>query len=142
MRLLVATVTCVALSLSLSACRGSGEVLGPVTTLTISTAPDFRAIVTKVTFEAADGPGFGFYEQYDIWLVMAPPDLTNAGLVAAKKIPTFVRTSDGLIHASAAEKIQVHDVIQVWRGQAAVFGAVQGPPNAPTYEAKQVVIER
>jgi len=125
-----------------TACADPGESLGPVASLTFSSAPDLEAKVTQVQFESAIGPGFGAYEQYDVWLAVAPSVTSNAGVVVPKSGPVFVRSADGVIHAGSGATIRTGDAVQIWRTQGVAYGAVQGPPNSPTYEARQIVIVR
>ncbi len=126
--------------LGLVAC-GTDSALGPPATLVLSTPPDFSATVTKVEFESATGPE-GPYSQHNVWLRIPPSTQANAGLVVANGTPVFVRTSDG-VFSSNASGIKVGDRVEVWHDIQVAYGAVQGPPGAPTYvNLKQIVIDR
>ncbi|HKP76844.1 MAG TPA: hypothetical protein VJT67_15040, partial [Longimicrobiaceae bacterium] len=50
------------------------------TTLTLTAPSNFGGTVTKVEHEAGNGPA-GFYDQYDVWLVVPPGSSPNAGVV-------------------------------------------------------------
>jgi hypothetical protein len=109
--------------------------------LLFATAPDLSGTVSKAEFEGGNGPA-GPYSQYDIWLIVPPASSANAGVVVGTSTPVFVHGNSGLVAVSAAE-IRVGDQIQVWRDPIHVaYGAVQGPPGAPTYEGTQIVIMR
>lgn len=124
----------------LVACSSSST-LGPRATLVLSTPPNFTARVAKVEFESANGPA-GPYSQHNVWLVIPPSTVANAGLVVANATPVFVRTRDG-IFSSSASGIKVGDRVEVWHDIQVAYGAVQGPPGAPTYvNLKQIVIDR
>jgi hypothetical protein len=126
--------------IGLVACS-SGSTLGPPATLVLSTPPDFTATVAKVEFESAKGPA-GPYSQHNVWLVIPPGTAANAGLVVSKATPVFVRTRDG-IFSSNASGMRVGDGVEVWHDIQVAYGAVQGPPGAPTYtNLKQIVIDR
>jgi broad specificity phosphatase PhoE len=118
-----------------------GNTVRPHATLALSTPPDFTGTVAKIEFESANGPA-GPYSQHNVWLVIPPSATANAGLVVAKTTPVFVRTRDGIL-SSDASGIRVGDRVEVWRNIQVAYGAVQGPPGAPTYEnLKQIVIDR
>jgi hypothetical protein len=126
--------------IGLVACSSSST-LGPPTTLVVSTAPDFTATVTKVEFESANGPA-GPYSQHNVWLVIPPSTGANAGLVVGQLTPVFVRTGAG-IFLSNPSGLKVGDRVEVWHDIQVAYGAVQGPPGAPTYtNLKQIVIDR
>jgi hypothetical protein len=109
--------------------------------LLFATAPDLSGTVSKAEFEGGNGPA-GPYSQYDIWLIVPPASSANAGVVVGTSTPVFVRGNNGLVAVSAAD-IRVGDQIQVWRDPIFVgYGAVQGPPGAPTYQGTQIVIIR
>lgn len=124
---------------TLSACSGSSA-LGPPATLVISTPPDFSATISKVDYESANGPA-GPYSQYDVWVIIPPAARANAGVVVPTTHPVFVRHNEQ-IYSSSASSIKVGDRVEVWHNVSVVYGAVQGPPGAPTYESTQVVIDR
>ena len=124
---------------ALSACSSSSA-LGPPSTLVLSTPPDFSATVSKVDYESANGPA-GPYSQYDAWVIVPPAVSANAGVVVPTSLPVFVR-HNGQIYSSSASSIKVGDRVEVWHNVSVVYGAVQGPPGAPTYESTQVVIDR
>ena len=70
------------------------------------------------------------------------PSAANAGVVLPLSAPVFLRSNGGLATTDAS-KIRVGDQIQVWRDPIRVaYGAVQGPPGAPTYTGTQIVIVR
>ena len=126
--------------IGLVACSSSGT-LGPPANLVLSTPPDFTATVVKVEFESGNGPG-GPYSQHNVWLIIPPSTVANAGLVVAKEAPVFVRTRDG-IFSSSSSGIKVGDRVEVWHDFQVGYGAVEGPPGAPTYmDLKQIVIDR
>ena len=125
--------------IGLAAC--SSSTLGPPATLLLSTSPDFTATVAKVEFESANGPA-GPYSQHNVWLVIPPGTAPNAGLVVGKRTPVFVRTGAG-VFLSNPSGIKVGDRVEVWHDIQVAYGAVQGPPGAPTYtNLKQIVIDR
>ena len=120
------------------ACESSTS---PSATLTLTTAPDFTGTVAKSAFESANGPA-GPYAQYDIWVIVPPGSSANVGVVLPLTAPVFVQSGAGLVRARGSD-IRVGDRIRVWRNpDFAAYGAVQGPPGAPTYEGRQVVILR
>ena len=121
----------------LSAC---GNSLGPPASLGVSTPADFSARVSKIEYESANGPG-GPYSQYDAWMIIPPAVSANAGVVIPTKIPVFAR-HNGQTYSTTASNIRVGDLIEVWHGVGVAYGAVQGPPGAPTYTSTQVVIDR
>jgi hypothetical protein len=49
---------------------------------------------------------------------------------------------NGQIFSSTANNIKVGDLLEVWHNRDVGYGAVQGPPGAPTYESTQIVIDR
>jgi hypothetical protein len=119
----------------------SGSTLGPPATLVLSTAPDFTASVARVEFERGNGPA-GPYSQHDVWLVIPPGTAANAGLVIGEPTPVFVRTGAGTF-LSNPSGLKVGDRVEVWHDIQVAYGAVQGPPGAPTYtNLKQIVIDR
>ena len=123
----------------LAAC--SSSTLGPPATPVLSTPPDFTATVAKVEFESANGPA-GPYSQHNVWLVIPPSTAPNAGLVVGRLTPVFVRTGAG-VFLSNPSGIKVGDRVEVWHDIQVAYGAVQGPPGAPTYtNLKQIVIDR
>ena len=132
-----------ALAIAVAACS---HATGPAdtrqeATLVLTTTPDFSATVTKAWYESANGPA-GPYAQYDVWVAIAPATSANAGVVVPVKAPVFLRSGGRLLTASG-EDIRAGDRIQVWRDPVFVgYGAVQGPPGAPTYEGRQIVIVR
>jgi len=126
--------------LTVAACSGATN---PSTaTLVLQTDPDLSGNVIKVEYESGNGPGFGPYSQWDIWVLIPPASSANAGVVLPVAAPVFLRRNGGLATATASQ-IRVGDRLQVWRDPVHVsFGAVQGPPGVPTYEGTQIVIVR
>jgi hypothetical protein len=122
---------------ALSACSSA---LGPSATLVLSTPPDFSARVSKIEYESANGPA-GPYSQYNVWVIIPPAANANAGVVIPAKMPVFAR-HNGQVFSSTANNIKVDDLIEVWHSISVAYGAVQGPPGAPTYESTQIVIDR
>jgi hypothetical protein len=118
----------------------SSDSLGPKTDLVLNAPPDFSARVYQVEFEGGNGPD-GPYSQYDVWVVIPPATTANAGVVVPIRGPVFVRTRDG-IFSSDGSHIRTGDKVDVWHDAGAAYGAVQGPPGAPTYTSTQVVIDR
>lgn len=115
--------------------------LGPPATLVLTTSPDLTATVAKVEFESANGPA-GAYSQHNVWVVIPPSTAANAGLVVGRATPVFVRTRRG-IFLSNPSRLEVGDKVEVWHDIQVAYGAVQGPPGAPTYRnLKQIVIDR
>jgi hypothetical protein len=107
----------------------------------LTTAPNFSGLVSKSALESGNGPA-GYYSQYDVWVIVPPASDANAGVVVPMSAPVFVRRDAGLETASAGE-IRVGDRIQVWHDAVPVaYGAVQGPPGAPTYIGTQIVLVR
>jgi hypothetical protein len=133
-----------ALVLAVAACENTGTVgteLGAPADLVITTAPDFSGSVSKAGLESANGPA-GPYSRHNVWVRIPPAATANAGVVMPTAAPVFVR-HDGAHHAAGASDIRVGDRIEVWRQAVPVFyGAVQGPPDAPTYVGIQIVIVR
>ena len=113
---------------------------GPEATLTLTAPSNFVGTVTKVEHEAAYGPA-GFYDQYDVWLIVPPGSSPNAGVVVPVRIPIFSRQGQTVYTATGGD-IHVGDQLEVWRDQTVGYGAVQAPPGAPVYVATQVVIVR
>jgi hypothetical protein len=63
-------------------------------------------------------------------------------VVLPTSAPVFLQRGAGFLTASG-DQIRVGDHIQVWRDPIRVaYGAVQGPPGAPTYRGLQIVIVR
>ena len=112
----------------------------PTATLALSTPADFSATVSKVAFENAMGPA-GPYSQNDVWVTIPPAAAANAGVVVSRSTPVYIRTGGRLVSSSASE-IRVGDSIDVWHDVSTAYGAVQGPPGAPTYTGTQIVISR
>jgi hypothetical protein len=138
MRSKLAHRACACLSLIvLSACSSA---VGPPASLLLSTSPDFSARVSQIEFEGGNGPA-GPYSQYDAWVVVAPSVSANAGVVIPTKVPVFAR-HNGQIFSSNAKNIKVGDMIEVWHDFTVGYGAVQGPPGAPTYGSTQIVIDQ
>ena len=122
-----------------AACSGATS---PTATLVLQTNPDLSGNVMKVEYESGNGPGFGPYAQWDIWVLIPPASSANAGVVLPVAAPVFLRSNGGLVTATASQ-IRVGDRLEVWRDPVHVsYGAVQGPPGAPTYEGTQIVIVR
>jgi len=113
--------------------------MGPRATLALTRAPDFTGIVVKVTAESGAGPA-GRFSQRDVWLAVTGASKTTAGVVVPLTTPVFIRGSDGAVHAARVTDIGEWQSIQVWHDASVAYGAVQGPPGAPTYTAVQVVI--
>lgn len=126
--------------LTAAACGGATS---PSTaTLVLQTDPDLSGNVMKVEYESGNGPGFGPYSQWDIWVLIPPASSANAGVVLPVAAPVFLRRNGGLTSATASQ-IRVGDRLQIWRDPVFVgYGAVQGPPGAPTYQGTQIVIVR
>jgi hypothetical protein len=126
--------------LTAAACSSATD--ASTATLVLQTDPDLSGNVIKVEYESGNGPGFGPYSQWDIWVLVPPASSANAGVVLPVAAPVFLRRNGGLATATASQ-IRVGDRVQVWRDPVHVsFGAVQGPPGAPTYEGTQIVIVR
>ena len=121
---------------SASACKSA---TAPTATLTLSTPADFSATVSKIEFESAIGPA-GPYSQHDVWVIIPPATAANAGVVVPKSTPVFRRSSRGRITSASPSDIKVGDSIDVWHDFRTAYGAVQGPPGAPTYIGTQIVI--
>ena len=125
--------------LTAAACSGDTS---PTATLVLQTDPDLSGNVMKVEYESGNGPGFGPYAQWDIWVLIPPASSANAGVVLPVAAPVFLRSNGGLVTATASQ-IRIGDRLEVWRDPVHVsYGAVQGPPGAPTYEGTQIVIVR
>lgn len=120
-----------------AACRST---TAPAATLALTTSPDFSGTVARVQSESGVGPG-GAYSQYDVWVTVPPATSASAGVVVPRSVPVFVRAG-GTVTAARASDIRVGDAVAVWDDGTAAYGAVQGPPGAPTYTATQVVISR
>ena len=129
------------LSLCVVAAAACRSATSPAATLALSTPPDFSGTVAKVEFESAVGPA-GPYSQDDLWVTIPPATDANIGVVVPKSTPVFIRTSGGRVVAATASRIRVGDLIEVWHDSRVAFGAVQGPPGAPTYGSTQIVIAR
>lgn len=113
----------------------------PEATLAIATPPDFSATVSQVQFESANGPA-GPYSQYDIWVAIPPSSTANAGVVVSTSRPIFERSKSGRVTVARGSDIKVGSTIEVWHLGGPGYGAVQGPPGAPTYGGDQIVIVR
>ena len=125
-----------------TACGATAEsALGPPATLALTTAPDLTGTVARADAENAVGPE-GPYSQVDVWLTVPPATAANAGVVVPLKTPVFVRGRGGAVTAAAPGDIRAGDAVEVWHDQVVGYGAVQGPPGAPTYFGTQVVIDR
>lgn len=97
--------------------------------------------MAKVQYENAYGPG-GSYAQFDVWLVIPPSAMPNAGVVLPTAAPVLVRWN-GRTYAASGNDIAAGDRVDVWIVPKYVaYGAVQGPPGAPTYTGTQLVIDR
>lgn len=127
------------LTLASTACRGPS--LGPEQTPTLTTPPDLSATVANAWYESAYGPA-GPYAQFDVWLAVPPSATPNAGVVLPMAAPVLVRWN-GRTYAASGNDIAVGDRVRVWVvPQHVAYGAVQGPPGAPTYTGTQLVIDR
>lgn len=123
---------------SLAACS---SMLGPPATLALATPPDFSATVVRVEVESGIGPE-GAFSQHDVWLVIPPGTVANAGLILGKSTPVFTQIRGG-IFSSSVSAIQAGDRGEVWHAFRVGYGAAEGPPGAPTYlNVEQVVIDR
>lgn len=126
-----------------AACKNAAgpQTCGGSTATYSSTAPNFLATVSQVTFESGWTPAGFYLRQYDLWLARPPATTPDAGLVLIESIPVFERAQDGTLTRTTACAINVGDILDVWyRGWA--LGAVQAPPGDTTYFATQVVIHR
>jgi hypothetical protein len=109
--------------------------------LVLTRTPELTASVSKAEYEAANGPN-GPYAQYNLWLVVPPGRLPNAGVVVSVNDPVFIR-QDGRIYAATGADLRGGDRVEIWCDLAHVgYGAVQAPPGAPVYFGDQVVIVR
>lgn len=126
-------------TVSLAACSTGTE---PEAALTLATPPNFAATVVKVEFESANGPGFGLYSQYNVWVAIPPASTATAGVVVATSAPVFLRSNSGRITSADAGDINVGSTIEVWHLGGAGYGALQAPPGAPVYDGDQIVIMR
>jgi len=122
-------------------CACSSDSLGPKTNLVLATPPDFSARVYFVEFESGNGPGFGAWSQHNVWVIIPPASAANAGVIVSTRSPVFLRTRDG-IFVSDGNQIRPGDTVDVWRQMPVAYGALQGPPGAPTYTSTQFVIDR
>lgn len=123
-----------------AACR-STTAPGGAATLALSTVPDFSGTVAQARAESAVGPG-GAYSQYDVWVTVPPATAASAGVVVPLATPVFVRSDGNTLTAARPADIRVGDAVQVWHDRTAAYGAVQGPPEAPTYTGTQIVVVR
>ena len=98
-------------------------------------------MVAKVEFESANGPA-GPYSQHNVWVVIAPSAAANAGVVVPNSARVFIRSKEGRLTSAGPADIKVGASIEVWHDSMVGYGAVQGPPGAPTYTGTQVVISR
>ena len=121
-------------------CACSGDSAGPRADLVLTTPPDFSARVSYVEFEGGNGPD-GAYSQQNVWVVVPPATVANAGVVVPTSSPVFIRTGDGIL-SSDANQIRIGDRVEVWHDITAAYGVVEGPAGAPTYRSTQVVIDR
>jgi len=122
-------------------CACSSDSLGPKANLVLTTTPDFSARVYSTQFESGNGPGYGPYSQHDVWVIIPPANNANAGVVVPTNSPVFVRLN-GQLFLSDGSRIRAGDELEVRHDQTEAFGAVQGPPGAPTYTSTQIVIDR
>ena len=129
------------LPLLLVAGAACSAVTAPAATLALSTAPDLAGTVTRVTAESGTSPE-GAYSQYDLWVTVPPATAASAGVVLPLTTPVFVRSRGGAITAAHLGDLHAGDAIEVWHDRGVAYGAVQGPPGAPTYTGTQIVIEQ
>ena len=129
------------LLLAAAACHDATSPTGPPATPALTTAADLSGRVTRVTYEGGDGPA-GPYSQYDVWVAVRGSAVANAGVVVPAKGPVYVRGGGGITYAATPGDLRAGDAVEVWHDRTAAYGAVQGPPGAPTYIATQVVITR
>ena len=127
-----------ALALGAFACRDGA---GPATSLVLSGPPDFAARVASTTHQEFLAPSGVWVSQYEVWVIIAPADTANAGVVVAAARPVFFSTNGVLERATPAD-MQVGDSLQVWHDATIAYGSVQAPPGAPAYRATQIVIVR
>jgi hypothetical protein len=132
--------TAIAASLPLICCIACGSPTD-ITTLVLSTPPDFSGLVTQVTLEEGNSPG-GFVSQFDVWVSISPSSVANAGVVVGKSTPVFIRVQSGSLTSVMPDAIRAEDSVEIWHDKTVAYGAAQAPPGAPTYLATQVVILR
>ena len=128
-------------ALSASACSSA---TGPTTTtLVLSTPPNFVAVVTNNVLEQGNTPA-GYISQHNIWVTIQSALATegNAGVVAGKLCPVFIRVKDSTFVRATAGAIKVGDDIQVWHDLGVEYGSAEAPPGAPAYSGLQIVILR
>jgi hypothetical protein len=121
-------------------CACTSESLGPKASLLLTTQPAFSASVYSAKSEAGISPE-GPYSQTDVWLIIPPAAGPNAGVIVPTRSAVFLRTADG-IFSSDGDHIRTGDKVEVWHDASVAYGAVQGPPGAPTYRGTQIVIDR
>ena len=132
-------VLSILVALSTLGCTGGVD---PVTTLRITTTPDFDATVASVANEVVISPA-GQHSQTNVWVVIPPATSTNAAVIVPNGTPVYLqRASTGVVVSSTADAIMAGDHVRVWHDEKTSFGAVEAPPNAPAYSAIQVVIVR
>jgi hypothetical protein len=113
----------------------------PEATLALTTTPDFSATVSQVTVENGNSPA-GPISQIALWVIISPATAANAGVVVGSPVPVFIRSSGRRLTTASRADIHAGDVIDVWHDFTVGYGAVEGPPGAPTYGSTQVVIVR
>ena len=102
----------------------------PTSPRMVTTAPDFTATVSQVTFEAGESPA-GHIEQFDLWVATTPSVVANAGVVVAKSTPVFLQSARNQIVAATPRAIRAGDLLKIWHTISVSYGAAQAPPGAP-----------
>jgi hypothetical protein len=140
----IRVLTLAAALLAAAACGGDGgggTLPLEEASLVLTGPPAMTARVAKAEYEAANGPA-GPYAQHNLWLIVPPGVMPNAGVVVGSHIPVFIRR-DGRTYAAEGGDVRVGDRVEVWTDPVFVgYGAVQAPPGAPVYHGDQVVIVR
>jgi hypothetical protein len=136
-------IPAVAAVLLAAACGAGDPGTGPLQEAVpvLSGPPALTARVARAEYEQANGPA-GPYAQHDLWVIVPPGVVPNAGVVVGTRTPVFIRL-DGRTYAARGSDVRVGDRVEIWTDLArAGYGAVQAPPGAPVYLGDQVVIVR
>jgi hypothetical protein len=125
-------------------CKRATDPAAPAA-LVLTRAFDYQGHVSQVTracgAHPSTPPATAYVCQENVWFTTPPGTVPNAGVVLTDSTPVFAG-AQGSFSRSTASAITVGDVIQIWTDGSIAYNAVEAPPGAPCYTARQIVIAR